>query len=125
MSRLKGAITYDTSLQIVQQDGSEYLLVEAKRDMFGNTDRLEFVINGPEEVITFRSQTTAESDVGNQQRRRLDQIRKRVGVFGVMGESLNSADTATAGERGNGPLGQLKAFYGLQSGSGFEDVLAE
>jgi hypothetical protein len=42
-----------------------------------------------------------------------------------MGDSMNTADAATTGERGNGPLGQLKAFYGLQSGSGFEDVLAE
>jgi uncharacterized protein (DUF1499 family) len=125
MSRLKGAVVYDTASSIIEQDGSEYLVVEAKRDLFGNTDRIEFVINGQDNVVTFSSKTTADSDFGYQQRRRLDDIRKRAGIFGVMGEALKSADTATTGERGNGPLGQLKAFYGLQSGSGFEDVLAE
>ena len=125
MSRLKGAIVYDTSTTIVQQDGSEHLVVEAKRDLFGNKDTIEFVINGQDNVVTFRSETTADSDFGYQQRRRLDDIRKRAGIFGVMGDTFNSADSVTNGERGNGPLGQLKAFYGLQSGGGFEDVLAE
>mmetsp|Transcript_29988 Transcript_29988/g.72756 ORF Transcript_29988/g.72756 Transcript_29988/m.72756 type:complete len:301 (+) Transcript_29988:148-1050(+) len=125
MSRLKGAIVYDTSTTIVQQDGSEHLVVEAKRDLFGNKDTIEFVINGQDNVVTFRSETTADSDFGYQQRRRLDDIRKRAGIFGVMGDTFNSADSVTTGERGNGPLGQLKAFYGLQSGGGFEDVLAE
>ena len=27
--------------------------------------------------------------------------------------------------KGNGPLGQLKAFYGLQHGEGFETVFEE
>jgi uncharacterized protein (DUF1499 family) len=129
MSRLKGAVVADSSCDIVQQDGNQYLVVQAKRpaDIFGTTDRLEFVVNSADQVVTFRSSAPAEStstDFGLQ-RKRLDEIRRRAGVFGVMGENMNTADSATTGERGNGPLGQLKAFYGLQSGGGFEDVLAE
>lgn len=129
MSRLKGAVMADPSCRIIQQDGDKYLLVEAQRpaDIFGTVDRLEFVINEQDEVVTYRSAAPTDStgtDFGIQ-RRRLDEIRKRAGVFGLMGDTLNTADTKTSGERGNGPLGQLKAFYGLQSGGGFEDVLAE
>jgi uncharacterized protein (DUF1499 family) len=128
MSRLKGAVVTDSSsCEIVQQEGNQYLVVEAKRpaDLFGTTDRLEFVINADDHVVTFRSSSPSDGNDFGLQRRRLEEIRKRAGVFGVMGDSMNTADTATVGERGNGPLGQLKAFYGLQSGSGFEDVLAE
>jgi uncharacterized protein (DUF1499 family) len=129
MSRLKGAIVTDSSCEIVQQDGNQHLVVQAKRpnDLFGTIDRVEFVVNAQDQVVTFRSSApddNTSTDFGLQ-RRRLDEIRKRAGVFGVMGELMNTADAATTGERGNGPLGQLKAFYGLQSGSGFEDVLAE
>ena len=129
MSRLKGAVVADSSCEIARQEASQYLVVNAKRpnDLFGTTDKLEFVVNAADQVITFRSSAPSEStstDFGLQ-RKRLDDIRKRAGVFGIMGETMNSADTKTTGERGNGPIGQLKAFYGLQSGGGFEDVLAE
>ncbi|KAG7360166.1 DUF1499 domain containing protein [Nitzschia inconspicua] len=129
MSRLKGAIVTDSTCDIVQQDGNQHLVVQAKRpnDLFGTLDQLEFVINAQDQVVTFRSSAPEDStatDFGLQ-RRRLDEIRKRAGIFGVMGDSMNTADAATTAERGNGPLGQLKAFYGLQSGGGFEDVLAE
>ncbi|KAL3912961.1 MAG: hypothetical protein SGILL_006681 [Bacillariaceae sp.] len=129
MSRLKGAVVADSSCEIMQQEGNQYLVVQAKRpaDIFGTTDKLEFVVNAADQVVTFRSSAPPEStstDFGLQ-RKRLDEIRKRAGIFGVMGENMNSADSVSTGERGNGPLGQLKAFYGLQSGGGFEDVLAE
>ena len=42
-----------------------------------------------------------------------------------MGEYMNSADSASVGDKGYGPLGQLKAFYGLQSGGGYEDIVLE
>lgn len=129
MSRLKGAIVADSTCDIVQQDSNQHLLVTAKRpnDLFGTLDTLEFVVNAQDQVVTFRSsapEDNTSTDFGLQ-RRRLDEIRKRAGVFGVMGESMKTADSVTTSERGNGPLGQLKAFYGLQSGGGFEDVLAE
>lgn len=87
---------------------------------------MEFVINESDSVITFRS--SAPEDITGPdfglQRKRLSEIRERAGTFGVMGEGLNSADSKSTGEKGYGPLGQLKSFYGLQSGAGFEDVLS-
>jgi uncharacterized protein (DUF1499 family) len=127
MSRLKGAIVTDTACQIVKQDGNRYLKAEAKRnDIYGTIDELEFVINEKDQVVTFRSMATDEkNDFNGINKKRLEGIRKRAGIFGVMGEYLNTADSVSVDERGNGPMGQLKAFYGLQSGAGFEDVLLE
>lgn len=127
MSRLKGAIVSDSSCQILKQDGNQYLKVEARRnDLFDSIDELEFVVNDKDQVVFFRSRATnnENTDFGIN-KKRLEDIRKRAGIFGVMGEYMNSADAASMGERGNGPLGQLKAFYGLQSGGGFEDVVLE
>jgi uncharacterized protein (DUF1499 family) len=127
MSRLKGAIVTDTTCQIVKQDGNRYLKAEAKRsDLFGTIDELEFIINEKDQVVTFRSMANDENnDFAGINKKRLEAIRKRAGIFGVMGEYLNTADSVSIDERGNGPMGQLKAFYGLQSGAGFEDVLLE
>lgn len=127
MSRLKGAIVTDTNCEVVKQEGNQYLLVEAKRgDLFSTIDQLEFAINENDQVVTFSSAATNNDnrDFGLN-KKRLEEIRKRAGIFGVMGDSMKSADSVSIGERGNGPLGQLKAFYGLQSGGGFEDVLSE
>ena len=127
MSRLKGAVVSDSNNEIIEQDGNSYLAVQARRpnDLFSTVDKLEFLINAKDQVVTFRSEAPTEGNDFGLQRRRLDEIRKRAGVFGVMGEGVNTADSVSTSERGNGPIGQLKAFYGLQSGSGFEDVLAE
>jgi hypothetical protein len=48
-------------------------------------------------------------------------------VFDLMGGGLtaDSYDGGGAVSKGNNPLGQLKAFYGLQSGEGFESVFDE
>lgn len=127
MARLKGAILADPGCKIVEQDGNQYLKVEAERnDLFGSIDNIVFVINDTDKVVFFRSNAISnESPDFGFNKKRLTEIRKRAGIFGVMGESLRTADFATEGERGNGPLGQLKAFYGLQSGGGFEDVVLE
>lgn len=129
MARLKGAIEAEPLNTIVSSEDSSNrrLLVDSKRSKLGGTSyRLEFLINESDNVITFRA--SAPSDVTGPdfglQRRRLSEIQER-SSFGVMGETLNSADTKSTADKGNGPLGQLKAFYGLQSGGGFEDVLAE
>jgi uncharacterized protein (DUF1499 family) len=129
MARLKGAIVADPLCDILHQDDNDHLVVSAKRngDVFGIVDELEFVINGADQVVTFRSSAptdTTTPDFG-QNRKRLEDIRKRAGIFGIMGESLNSADSVSEGAKGYGPVGQLKAFYGLQSGGGFEDVFRE
>eukprot|EP00980_Cylindrotheca_fusiformis_P008288 scaffold1736_cov127-Cylindrotheca_fusiformis.AAC.102 len=126
MSRLKGALEADPSVQIVEQEGNEYLKAEAKRsDLFGIVDELEFVLNPEDEVVFFRSLATSDTADFGVNKKRLEEIRKRAGIFGVMGQNMNSADSSSYSERGYGPLGQLKAFYGLQSGGGFEDVVLE
>ena len=44
-----------------------------------------------------------------------------------MGSQIGSADSFEGGAGGeeNGLFGQLKLFFGYQSGEGFEEVLAE
>lgn len=130
LARLKGAVEAEPLNAIVstEDSNSRHLFVDSKRSKLGTTAyRMEFIINEADGVITFRS--SAPSDLTGPdfglQRKRLSEIRERSGTFGVMGESLDSADTKSTGEKGYGPLGQLKSFYGLQSGGGFEDVLAE
>jgi hypothetical protein len=129
MSRLKGVIISldESNNKIVEQDTNQHLVVEVSRpnDLFGTKDTIEFVINDVDKVVTFRSIASNEAADFGLQRRRLDDVRKKTGVFGIMGDSMNTADSVSTQERGNGPIGQLKAFYGLQSGSGYEDVLAE
>lgn len=126
MSRLKGAIVADPSTDIVKQDGNQYLKATAERkDLFSTIDELEFVISEKDQVIFCRSIGTNEQKDFGANKRRLEEIRKRAGIFGVMGEYMNSADSASVGDKGYGPLGQLKAFYGLQSGGGYEDIVLE
>jgi uncharacterized protein (DUF1499 family) len=127
MAKLKGAVVADSTCKIVQQEGNKYLVVEATRsDLFSSIDQLEFVINEAEQVVTFKSGaiTNENMDFGLN-KKRLEEIRRRAAIFGIMGESMQTADSVSVGERGNGPLGQLKAFYGLQSGAGFEDVILD
>mmetsp|Transcript_30486 Transcript_30486/g.34748 ORF Transcript_30486/g.34748 Transcript_30486/m.34748 type:complete len:230 (-) Transcript_30486:286-975(-) len=99
-----------------------YIRVNAIRGLA--KDRLEFLFDEEEKFVKIRSseisETPSMSDFGAN-RRRLDEIRKVVNIFDVMGGGgYDSIET-----RGTGPLGQLKSFYGLQSGAGFEDVLKE
>jgi uncharacterized protein (DUF1499 family) len=127
MSRLKGAVIADPTCSIVRQDGDQHLVFESKRLSLGSqtTDTLEFVINDTDKVVIFKSLADSEGSDFGVNRNRLEEIRKRAGIFGIMGEYMNSADSFTPSQKGNGPLGQLKAFYGLQSGEGFEDVLLD
>ena len=98
-----------------------YLKVQATR--FGAVDEMEFVINPVDQVIFFRSSQVegpSSTDFGAN-RQRLDELRKKAQVFGVMGQELDSADSAPQ----EGAFDQLKAFYGLSDGSGYEDVFLE
>ena len=131
LARIKGAILTDGTAQILPSDNEDeakyYLKAQVKRsDLFWTIDELEFLVDEEKQVVFFRSLATSSdfNDFGVN-KKRLEDIRKKAGIFGIMGESLNSADSASNAERGYGPLGQLKAFYGLQSGGGFEDVLQE
>lgn len=130
MARLKGAVIGDELNGIVEKSNdNKQLIIDSKRSKLGDMKyRMEFIINDVDHVITYRSSAPNDStntDFGLQ-RRRLNEIRERSSqTFGVMGESLNSADTKSTDEKGYGPIGQLKSFYGLQSGGGFEDVLSQ
>jgi uncharacterized protein (DUF1499 family) len=124
MTKLKRAIVTDLSNEVVQQIDSSYLKVKGKRGI-SSIDELEFVINDSDQVVFFRALATTKGNDFGFNKKRLEEIRKRAKVFGRMGEGVGSSDSATNSQQGYGPLGQLKAFYGLQSGAGYEDVLQE
>lgn len=120
-ARLKGVFAADPMTYFDMYDEVGYLRVNAARGLV--TDQLEFVIDEKEKLVKMRSAELSDapsiSDFGAN-RRRLDGIRKEAKVFDVMGGSFDSIEN-----RGTGPVGQLKAFYGLQSGAGFEDLYDE
>ena len=121
MARLKGLVSSDPKLEIVAQS-DRYLKVKATRNL--GVDEIEFLINTDDKVITFISKRVDDPEAGDfgANRKRLDELRKKSqGVFGVMGQEYASADTAPR----ENALGQLKAFYGLRSGSGYEDLLLD
>jgi uncharacterized protein (DUF1499 family) len=115
MARLKGVIAADSSMILLVEKPS-YLKAQASRSFY--TDELEFAINEADEVVTFRSSQLSGpmvSDFGAN-RKRLEEIRVKA-KLGVMGQEYDLADPSS-----EGALGQLKAFYGFQSGEGFEDI---
>ena len=123
LGRLKGVIDSDPTLTLVEeQKENRYLRVRAARNF--NTDEIEFVVNPSDRVVTFKSQQVEGpdnvSDFGGN-RKRLEEIRKRIPMLQVMGAEFESAD---AGPR-EGVGGQLKAFWGFQSGGGYEKVLLD
>lgn len=118
MARLKGAVSTDMKLEVVEEK-ENYLKVKAIRNFA--IDILEFVINPAERVITFRSQQSegpGNPDFGGN-RKRLNELKRRTQVFRSMGDAFNSADS----EQQEGALGELRAFYGLGTGKGFEETL--
>ena len=120
MARLKGVISSDPKLEtIVQSD--RYLKVKGTRNL--GTDEIEFLINPDDKVVTYISKRVDDPDAGDfgANRKRLEELRKKSGVFGVMGQEYSSADAAPR----ENAFGQLKAFYGLRSGRGYEDLLLD
>ena len=126
-SRMKGVIASDPNLSLVdsnlekrKETDGYFFRVRAARNLY--TDEIEFLINPTDRVVTFRSRQVEGpenvSDFGAN-RQRLDSIRQRLAVVTVMGE--DSAD--------NGPRedlsGQLRAFWGFQSGGGYESILLD
>lgn len=124
MARLKGIIASDPSLTLVQEVSPSYLVVSCNRPPLDVKDEIQFFINAQDKVVTFKSYETGEPSVSDfgANRKRLETLRKKANVFGVMGEGM-TADSY--GDRGTGPLQQLKAFYGLQSGEGYEEVFED
>jgi uncharacterized protein (DUF1499 family) len=121
-ARLKGAIAADPTLTLEEQREDRYFRVRAVRNFC--YDQIEFVLNPVDRVVAFRSQQIegpdSVSDFGGN-RRRLDEIRRRASVLGVMGEEFDSADSSPR----EGAADQLKAFWGLQSGGGYQSILLD
>ncbi|EJK44386.1 hypothetical protein THAOC_37074 [Thalassiosira oceanica] len=125
-ARIKGVLKSDDNIVVTELDEEQrYIRSYAKR-ITADGDELEFLVKGDDKVVLFKSfakKNGSPSDFGAN-RKRLETIRTRAGVFNVMGEGL-TADSSVEMGLANGPFNQLKAFYGLQSGKGFESVFDE
>jgi len=133
-ARIKGLMASDPTYTVVEIDvDTLYLKADVQRNALIQ-DTLEFLIKGDERVVLYKSsekgnngsETGVVSDFGAN-RKRMEALRKKGGIFDIMGSRLGSADSYEGGAGGeaNSFFGQLKSFYGYQSGEGFEDVLAE
>lgn len=127
-ARIKGVLKSDDSFVITEiDDGARYIRAYAQR-LSVDQDEVEFLVKGDDKVVVFKSSERKDSvpDFGAN-RKRIDDIRKKGAVFEQMGGGLtaDSYEGGGAAARGNGALGQLKAFYGIQSGQGFESVFDE
>jgi uncharacterized protein (DUF1499 family) len=123
IARLKGAIAVDPNLTLIAQT-SDTLVVTAARNAFC-TDQIIFRVNGIDRAVTFSSRQISGpdgvSDFGAN-RKRLERIRQATKVLSIMGSELDSADATAPRES---VTDQLKAFWGLQSGGGYESVLLD
>ncbi|KAL9191538.1 hypothetical protein ACHAXT_001244 [Thalassiosira profunda] len=127
-ARIKGVLKSDDSFVITEEDDdARYIRAYAKR--IAGRDEVEFLVKGDDKVVLFRSTAPNNGSVSGfgANRKRIEDIRKRGAVFDLMGGGLtaDSYDGGGAASKGNNPWGQLKAFYGLQSGEGFESVFEE
>jgi uncharacterized protein (DUF1499 family) len=128
-ARIKGVLKSDSSFVITEvDDEARYIRAYAKR-ITVDSDEVEFLVKGDDKVVLYRSTARKNGSVSDfgANRKRIDDIRKKGAVFDLMGGGLtaDSYDGGDALSKGNGPLGQLKAFYGLQSGQGFESLLLD
>lgn len=118
---LKAALSKDEKVHITLSEPPSRISVDVDRQ-FPRQDEVKFSVLQDDKVITFVSKEKDDGallpDFGFQ-KTRLGQIRESAG-FSEMGSSIGSSDTA--GKRESFKT-QLKSFYGLQSGSGWEDVL--
>lgn len=117
LARIKGACSTNVRLSVVDTTDTS-LRVQAIRNFA--KDEILFTVNPDDRVITFVSQQTEGPDQPDfgENRKRMEDLKRRIGVFGTMGGDIMESPQ-------QGALGQLKAFYGLQSGKGFEDVFLE
>lgn len=123
-TRIKGVIDSDETLNVIEVDNTErYIKVSAPRS-FPDQDVMEFLVKDDDKVVIFKA---GEKEVGGSlsdfgaNRKRIEAIRQKCDIFDVMGGG-STADSDSGMQNRNGPLGQLKAFYGFQSGQGFQDV---
>ena len=130
-ARIKGVLTSDDSFRLTDVDAdARYVKANVQRPFPDKgLDEVEFLVKGDDKVVVFRISEKEEgisSDSGVN-RRRIDSVRKKGAVFDLMGGGMtaDSYDGGGAVIKGNNPFGQLKAFYGLQSGEGFESVFED
>jgi len=133
-ANLKGLVADEPLFTVVESDESSlYLKVEIKRSFnsipLKTEDIMEFLVKRDDKVVVFKSYEKDGgfiSDFGANRNRVVNLHNKSAGVFRVMGGGL-TADSYNGGAGGkrNGPAAQLKAFYGLQSGNGFQEDLEE
>lgn len=127
-ARIKGIVKSDPLFTIVEiDDDSRYLAADIKR--LNTVDSVEFLVKADDQVVIFKSSEKDSANIGvsdfGANRKRIEELRKKSGgVFSIMGDGLGSADSFEGGAAGrrNGFGGQLKAFYGLNDGSGYESV---
>lgn len=103
----------------VVDDKSEKKYIHAKATgtyLFEGEGSIEFLVRAEDSVVTYKASGYGAS------KGFFDDLRKR--SDGVFVSSGDQDDMMTFSE-GNGIVGQLKAFYGLQSGQGFENVFDE
>jgi len=128
-ARIKGVLKADDSFVITEvDDEARYIRAYAKR-ITVDQDEVEFLVKGDDKVVLFRSTARSNGSVSDfgANRKRIAMIREKGAVFDLMGGGMtaDSYDGGGAASKGNSPFGQLKAFYGLQSGQGFESVFEE
>ncbi len=125
-ARLKGIVKSEPSYTIIDTDeGARYLKVDIARG-FNAIDTMEFSVKADDKVVVFKSYEKENSGISDfgANRKRVEELRnKSGGVFAMMGGGM-TADSYDGGAQGkrNGLGGQLKAFYGLNSGVGYQDV---
>ena len=130
---LKNSISSDPNLRVTSsylpstssslssvESSSPYITASASR-AFKDQDALTFLFKPSDSLILFTTKEnnddTKVPDFGAQ-RSRLKNLRVLSG-FGEMGQGFGSADVAGKKESFGT---QLKSFYGLQSGKGWEDI---
>ncbi len=128
-ARIKGVLASDDAYVVTEVDDSARYVRAYARRITADADEVEFLVRADDGVVLFRSTARRNGSVSDfgANRKRIDDIRRRGAVFGLMGDGLTADSYNGGGEvnRNNGPLGQLKAFYGLQSGQGFEKLFEE
>lgn len=123
-ARIKGIIKTDDGFVITElDDEGRYIRAYAKR--FGvDADEVEFLVKGDDKVVLFKSKSRKNGSISDfgANGKRIDDIRKKGAVFDLMGGGMTADSFEGGGSmvKGNNPFGQLKAFYGIQSGQGLD-----
>jgi Protein of unknown function (DUF1499) len=125
LARLKGIVSTDAQVQSIDVNLSGKSVRATIRRNSLATDEISFHVNSVDHIITLCSLqidgVLSVNDFGAQRQRINDYRQKASGVFQTMG----AAEAEAGFSQQEGALGQLKAFYGYRSGTGFEDILLD